>query len=68
MSDFNEIWIFSEDKKTHIKFHENPSRESWVFPCGQKGKAKLKVTFRLKIAAATSFSIILIFYWYDIYS
>jgi hypothetical protein len=48
MLDFNESWIFSKDFPITLTYqvNENPSRDSWVVPCGQAGMAKLKVVFR----------------------
>jgi hypothetical protein len=39
LSDFNETWIFLNSfskKYSNIKFHENPSSESRVVPCGRR--------------------------------
>jgi hypothetical protein len=40
LSDFNETGILSTDfrKYSNIKFHDNPSNESLVVPCGRKGR------------------------------
>jgi hypothetical protein len=52
LSDFNENLIFSTDfrKYSEIKFSENPSGGSRVFPCGQTDRQtdimKLIVAFR----------------------
>jgi hypothetical protein len=49
LCDFNEILIFStyfSKKKTHIKFHKNPSSESGDVPCGRTDMTHLTIAFR----------------------
>ena len=48
LSDFNQSLISSTDfreKKSHIKFHENPSSGNQVVPCGRTGIKKLILAF-----------------------
>jgi hypothetical protein len=43
LSDFDETWIFFDmvsKKSSNIKFHENPSSESRVVPCGWTGRSR----------------------------
>ena len=50
LSDFKETLIFSTHAQNIIKFHENPSSESSIVPCGHTDErtdmTKLIVAFR----------------------
>jgi hypothetical protein len=48
LSDFNETCIFWTDfeRIINIKFHQNPSSESDVVPCGQTDMTNLTVSLR----------------------
>ena len=64
LSDFNEtrtcLTDFRGGKNSHIKFHENPSIRSRVFPYGQtdgrKGMMKLVVAFRNSVNATKNYT------------
>jgi hypothetical protein len=49
LKDLEFFWMILE-KSSNIKFHENSSSGSWVFPCGQtdgrSDMTKLMVAFR----------------------
>ena len=48
LSDINNTWIFRQIfwRPPNIKFHENPSSESRVIPCGRTDMTQLTVVFR----------------------